>query len=203
MPFRQHGTQHYTAAEITAMGSGSGPSSGVVPVGGIIMWSGCYQLSLRVGIYAMVMLEPLILRSKFVKGAATGENPGATGGNTVFAHSGTDVADHADHTHTYSDVLEHTHPVTDPGHVHDQRYRNSGTAGTAGVQGCSSANNASIASGVPSHTTGITIDNPVGAVAEGETDGLDQALTHSVTQPDDHEGVEPPYYAVAFIMRIS
>jgi hypothetical protein len=46
-------------------------------------------------------------------------------------------------------------------------------------------------------------DLPVGAVAEGETNALDQALTHSVTQPDDREGVEPPYYAVAFILRTS
>ncbi len=143
------------------------------------------------------------LRRKFLKGATAGENPGVTGGDTVFAHSGAAVADHADHTHTYSEVVEHTHPVTDPGHVHDQRYRNSGATGAAGVQGCNSANNASIASGVPSHTTGISIDNPVGAVAEGETEGLDQALTHLVTQPDDHEGVEPPYFALAFIMRTS
>jgi hypothetical protein len=203
MPFRQHGTNHYTAAEITALGSGMGPNSGVVPVGGIIMWSGLLSAIPTGWHLCDGDAGTPDLSGKFVKGAATGENPGATGGDTVFAHSGTDVANHADHTHPYSDVIEHTHPVTDPGHVHDQRYRNSGTAGSAGVQGCSSANNASIASGVPNHTTGISINNPVGAVAEGETDGLDQALTHLVTQPDDHEGVEPPYYAVAFIMRIS
>ena len=40
MVSKQHGTLHYNASEITAMGSGMGPGSGVVPVGGIIMWSG-------------------------------------------------------------------------------------------------------------------------------------------------------------------
>lgn len=66
-------------------------------------------------------------------------------------------------------VLNHTHTVnvTDPGHVHPEGYRNTGTAGTAGVQGASTANNASIAGGVLSATTGITAStvNPAGGVA--------------------------------------
>ena len=44
MVSKQHGTLHYNASEITAMGSGMGPGSGIVPVGGIIMWS---RLALR------------------------------------------------------------------------------------------------------------------------------------------------------------
>jgi len=158
------------------------------------------------------------LRDRFVKGAPAGQNPGATGGSAThthadhpaLAHSGAAVADHASHTHKYTDIVNHTHPVTDPGHNHTQnshnhtqnsfapRIINSGTAGTVGVQGASGASNANASNAATTatnqaataannaNTTGVTTTNPAGSVAEGTTQGPGAALTHAVTQPADH-----------------
>lgn len=81
---------------------------------------------------------------------------------TLAAHGDVGTTGGSD---TITQVLNHTHPVTDPGHTHNQGLRNSGTAGTAGIQGASTANNATITNGVPSATTGITTANPAGGVA--------------------------------------
>ena len=148
------------------------------------------------------------LTDRFIKGASSDSNIGDTGGKTTLQHSeldiDVDVADHPSHTHTYSDVIEHTHSITDPGHTHNQGYRNSGTAGTLGIQGCSSANNTTISNGVPSKTTGITVDNPAGALAQGETDGttLNHEVSVEVNPFKPHVCVEPPFYKLAFIMFI-
>ena len=88
-------------------------------------------------------------------------NVGTTGGSDAITPAGTISA--------IDQVVNHTHTVTvtDPGHTHNQGYRNSGTAGTAGIQGASTANNATIANAVPSGVTGITASsaNPAGGVA--------------------------------------
>ena len=88
-------------------------------------------------------------------------NVGTTGGSDAITPAGTISA--------IDQVVNHTHTVTvtDPGHTHNQGYRNSGTAGTAGIQGASTANNATIANAVPSGVTGITASSatPAGGVA--------------------------------------
>jgi len=132
----------------------------------------------------------------------TAEETGGAKTKAISAHSGAAVADHASHTHSYTEVPNHTHPVTitDPGHTHNQGIRNTGTAGTAGVQGGSAANNATITDGVPSKTTGITAttSNPGGGVASGTTSAPSATLTHSVTQPAAHTdlNVVQPYIVV-------
>jgi hypothetical protein len=87
MVSKQHGTLHYNAAEIVAMGSGMGPSSGVVPVGGIIMWSGLLSAIPTGWHLCDGDAGTPDLQSKFVKGAAAGQNPGATGGGSTYSHS--------------------------------------------------------------------------------------------------------------------
>lgn len=62
-------------------------------------------------------------------------------------------------TLTEAQMPSHTHGVTDPGHTHNQGLRNSGTAGAVGIQGASTANNATITNGVPSASTGISIQS--------------------------------------------
>lgn len=115
-------------------------------------------------------------------GVPTAANESA---HTHSVTSNVSVSDHASHTHTYTEVVNHTHTITitDPGHRHDQGIRNTGTAGTAGVQGASTANNATITNAVPTATTGITASsaNPAGGVATGTTAGPNATLTHSVT----------------------
>lgn len=113
------------------------------------------------------------------------------------------VADHASHTHTYTDIVNHTHPVTDPGHAHTLRHFPTATGGSTGytvdtsMSGTQTNNSLSSASA----TTGITTANPAGGVATGTTAGPSATLTHGVsgstgnpsaplthgvTQPDAH-----------------
>lgn len=55
-------------------------------------------------------------------GSPLGNHNHGAGTLLPSAHAGAAVADHDPHTHEYSDVIEHTHPVdiTDPGHNHTQ-----------------------------------------------------------------------------------
>ena len=85
------------------------------------------------------------------------------------------VTQPADHT----GVINHTHPLTDPGHVHDE-YQNSATTGGLTGWGArdTSTNTASLTDyDTGSATTGMTVDNPAGGVA---------ALAHSATAVDAH-----------------
>jgi hypothetical protein len=75
-------------------------------------------------------------------------------------------------------VVSHTHGITDPGHNHTvPTVRNGNTASGSGDDGGSNTNSIS-----STRTTGITINS------EGES-GTGKNL--------------PPYYALAFIMRVS
>jgi microcystin-dependent protein len=141
------------------------------------------------------------LQLKFPLGLGAGKALGDLGGSTTYTHAGSAVSNHDDHTHEFTEIVQHTHPITDNGHVHNEGYRNTGTAGTSGVQGASTANNATIASGCANNTTGITVNNPAGSVASGTTAGSNSTLTHSVTQPNDHTTVQPPYQVVNYIIK--
>jgi hypothetical protein len=115
------------------------------------------------------------LRSRFIKGAAA--EPGGTGGSATHTH--------ADHT----GILNHTHPVTDPGHTHlTQRYPTA-TGGSSGFTIDTSMSGTLADNTLPTKTaaTGVTTANPAGGVA---------ALSH------DTPNSEPPYYALAFIQKL-
>ncbi len=123
------------------------------------------------------------LRSKFIKGAAAGADPGATGGAAsqsytpagscsgaaVSAHSGTAVADHPSHTHTGASA------GTTP-----KLFTSNTSSGVPGV------------SGGPSVTLTHTVTQPA---------------NHTVTQPT-FAGTpatiptEPVYYSLAYIMKL-
>jgi len=132
-----------------------------------------------------------------------------TGGaktKAISAHSGTAVADHSSHTHTYTEVLNHTHAVTitDPGHAHTQT--TSATDGaTTRADASSGGTTYNNVANINSNTTGITAStaNPAGGVASGTTAGPSATLTHSVTQPDAHSdlNVVQPYVVVYFWRR--
>ena len=104
---------------------------------------------------------------------------GTTGGAdtvTPDAHAGTAVADHASHTHTYTQVVNHTHGFTD--------VRGTTTGGQTTAHGFTEANDTS--SGFTSTVTG----NPSGGVASGTTAGPSAIVTHGVTQPATHAGLD-------------
>lgn len=124
-------------------------------------------------------------------GSALGTHLHGVGTYVPSAHSGAAVADHSSHTHTYTDVVNHTHTIniTDPGHTHTQNV-NSATNGGLNGYGVDTSTNTSTASGysTASATTGVTAAsvNPGGGVATGTTAGPSATLTHNVTQPSAH-----------------
>lgn len=137
----------------------------------------------------------------FTGSALAGHSHGS-GTLVPSAHSGTAVADHSSHTHTYSDVVNHTHPVIDPGHNHTQNAHThtipvgatddtSAPFDRADAGTNASGANATTATGSAtatnnSATTGVTTGNPASGVAAGTTNGPSAALTHNVTQPSAH-----------------
>lgn len=125
-------------------------------------------------------------------GSALAAHGHGTGTYATSAHSGTAVADHASHTHTYTSVINHTHTisVTDPGHVHTARRYPTATGGSSGFTADTSMSGTltDLTLTVKTATTGITASsvNPAGGVATGTSDGPSATLTHSVTQPSAH-----------------
>ncbi len=187
-----------------ASGGGDGAS---LPAGCILMWHGLLANIPSGFVLCDGQNGTPDLRSKFVKGAAAGQNPGATGGAATHTHD-----DHASHTHTYSQIVNHTHPVTDPGHTHTQNAHNhvitsqTATTGSAtsyehGTLDTSSADaeatevTANATAVNQNATTGITTADPAGGVVTGTTNGPSATLTHSAASS------EPVFYAVAFIMK--
>ena len=120
------------------------------------------------------------LRSRFIKGAGPGAQPGATGGSPT-------------HQHTYTDVITHTHGVnvTDPGHTHTipvgSTDDSSAPFDRADAGTNASGANATNATGTA--TTGITAGTsaPAGAVATGVTSAASS---------------EPAYFTSAFIVKL-
>jgi hypothetical protein len=100
-------------------------------------------------------------------GSALGTHLHATGTYATSAHSGTAVADHASHTHTYTEVITHTHAVTSVGSL--------ATGAATNLTGASDTS-----------STTATAAAPAGAVSTGTTAGPSATLTHGVTQPSAH-----------------
>lgn len=95
-------------------------------------------------------------------------------GGAVDAHSGTAVGDHASHTHTYTDVVNH---------VHVQTAHTAATGPNVGYGVDASTNTAT--------ASGYSTANPTGGVASGTTAGPSAVLTHAVTQPSNHIFTQP------------
>lgn len=130
----------------------------------------------------------------------TAEETGGAKTKAISAHSGATVSDHASHTHDYSQVLNHTHPVTDPGHTHlTQRYPTA-TGASSGFTIDTSMSGTLADNTLPtkSNTTGITTTNPAGGVATGTSAGPSATLSHTVGQASAHSdlNVVQPYITV-------
>jgi hypothetical protein len=109
----------------------------------------------------------------------TGVNPGTTFGYGTWAAFGvgrfllgTDTqagvtGGAASHTHAaHTGVINHTHPVVDPGHTHVQQRFPTATGGSTGFTVDTSMSGTPAAANVTaSGTTGVTTSNPAGGVA--------------------------------------
>ena len=126
------------------------------------------------------------LRGRFVMGAGSGANPGATGGS-------------ATHSHVYTAVPLHGHGISDPGHRHwvsaapvdDRNFSRTNEAGVqqhgVAADATSHNNNYTSSAGMNSNyaTTGITVNNA----------GTSSPSTNA-------SSTLPPYYEIAYIMKL-
>lgn len=124
--------------------------------------------------------------------AGTNSVPTFSGQAALLSHAGLAVADHASHTHSYSDLVTHTHTVNvnDPGHTHlTQRYPTT-TGALSGFTIDTSMSGTITDNTLPTKAaaTGVTATTsaPAGSGATGITAGPSTALTHGVTPPSDH-----------------
>ena len=164
-----------TATTVTATSGFSGP--GTIPVGGIIMWSGAtpptgWALCDGSTNYGQATPD---LRGRFVLGQGTGS--GLTT-RTLLAKGGEET-----HKLTVAEMPAHNHPLSDPGHTH--KY-----------------NDASIGSykGLDYDGNGSTAEyiTPDGGTTSSETTGI----SVSNKGGDTAHNILPPYYVLAFIMRV-
>jgi len=146
---------------------------GLTPVGGIIMWSGSIAAIPAGWALCNGTNGTPDLRNRFIVGA-NADNAGVA--NTNITGSNTQTGGTKD-----AIVVSHTHDITDNGHTHNYQFKggnaNSGVDQWNGYPGRLGTNIATSSS-----QTGITINS------QGSS-GTNQNL--------------PPYYALAYIMRIS
>lgn len=151
--------------------------TGGVPAGCIVMWAGLLS-AIPVG-WALCngANGTPDLRDRFIRGSAAGADPGTTGGSASHVHA------------AHTGVINHTHPVTDPGHVHGLQRYPTATGGSSGFTADTSMSGtpAAVTQPMASATTGVTTANPAGGVA---------SLAHS------DETHLPTFYALAFIQKL-
>jgi hypothetical protein len=209
-PVTQRGSVNFVGAGVTVTDSGGktqvsipGGSGEAFPVGAVFISVVSTNPSTLLGYGTWASFGAGRVLVGFDSGDSDFDAAEKTGGaktKAISAHSGTAVADHASHTHTYTDVVNHTHAITitDPGHTHtaavfatDANGSNFDRSAGGGAQGTATTD---------SSTTGITASSadPAGGVATGTTAGPSATLTHSVTQPSAHTdlNVVQPYIAV-------
>jgi hypothetical protein len=185
-----------------------------VPIGGIIMWSGAIG-SIPAG-WVLCQGQTGLTRSdgggtinapnlldRFIVGAGSNYAIGNVGGSVLHSHSVSVGA----HSLSWNEMPPHNHGVNDPGHghvLHDPGHSHSYSDVGIDVPGFGAAGGSQIAFNAHGVTTG----------ASGTGMWLDGALTGISTQNagsgwgHDHPASagnsdgRPPYYALAFIMRI-
>lgn len=183
-----------TVSNITVLGSISG--GGTIPTGAIVMWSGSTAptgWALCDGSTVNGIVTP-DLRGRFVLGSGPGSgltsrSLNAIGGEESHILTTNEIPAHA---HAAADS-GHTHGTTDPGHRHDM------TDPSVGLyQGLSHDSNGSAVEYPTYHggetgdkKTGISIDSGKAKITVGNAGG------------GDAHNIMPPYYVLAFIMRVN
>jgi len=163
-----------TAGSISASGTITG--YGTIPLGGIIMWSGATVpagWALCDGSTVNSRATP-DLRGRFVLGS------GAGSGLTTRTLGGTGGEEN--HTLSINEMPSHNHPLTDPGHTHTYYDPISGQ-----YQGLNHDSN------------GTAVEYP----ASENTGSSRTGITMGSKGGGDAHNNMPPYYVLAFIMRVN
>lgn len=182
----------------------------LVPAGVVVMWSGSlatipagwalcdgqkYIINTTTGVTEVNASGATTpdLRERFIVGAGSSDNatvtgstqyaPGAGGNGNNFITLTASQCAMPSHVHS----INHGHGVTDPGHKHDYSLGDSGNScsvpdDTGGYE-CTKS--------VSTETTGLTVNNHVGNSGSATV----------ATASSSHEN-RPPYYALAFIMKL-
>lgn len=155
-------------------------SGSFVPIGGIIMFSGNpLTLPANWKVCDGTSGTP-DLRNQFIIGAGTFAS-GTSGGSAFIATSNLPA-----HNHGVTDP-GHIHGITDPGHFHTTTAMGEGNEGQNGLAFGRLGNNGPNNS--DTKTTGITINSAVTGITTNNTGG--------------GAAYYPPYYALAYIIRVA
>jgi hypothetical protein len=165
------------------------PDINSFPAGGIIMWSGAISAIPSGWNICDGTNGTPNLRDRFIVGAGSTYAVGATGGSanaTLVSHT---------HTATVSDP-GHSHGVSDPGHSHGINYWLGGNPGVNGQALCGADQvlyggfNA-----LPS-----TLGASTGISVNGASTGI--SVSNSTQGSSATNANLPPYYALAYIMKL-
>jgi len=199
------------------------PGGAAIPTGFIGMWSGLLANIPSGWALCDGTQGTPDLRDRFVVGAAAGVDPGTTGGASTLSHTGTAVAAHVvtqPAAHVFTQPGGHSaHVMTQPSahadniaHVHTQRYFPTTTGGSIGSLADTSMSGTQTNTGLQttSQGTGSSLTHTGTAVdahsahAGGAVDAHSGTAVdaHAVTQPDSHADSRPPFFALAFIMKL-
>ena len=195
-------------------------NTGTVPTGAILLWSGA-TTSVPSG-WALCNGQTVAkidgsgnittpdLTNKFVVCAGTSYAVNATGGassntptitltNQAVTLTSNQIPAHT-HTATVSDP-GHNHTLNDPGHTHSYDRSQSGTIANGTV--FTSAETGKTSTVTSNQTTGITINNRVtGITVSNSSVGGDGSHIHNNTAASSVVPTLPPYYALAYIMKL-
>lgn len=186
--------------------------AGRVPVGGILIWSGTAATIPSNWALCDGTRGTPDLRSRFVLGAGGGRAPGDTGGAESATTSEHEGHAHGDGTLAAADVADHSHgPGTYaadavPDHEHD-------FAATTGTEAATlpAGTGAATATAAHSHAVSGTTDPAGGhghAVSgtSGEAGGHGHDVDGETATGGAHThevAIMPPWYALAYIMRVA
>ena len=175
-----------TVANLNISGSGGG----VIPIKGIIAWSGSENSwptgwSLCNGQTVNGHTTP-DLRGRFILGGGSGS------GYSLDARQGYTDASNISHTHTSASAGAHQHSISDPGHHHlyDRWYNQEVKHGDATNRRAPRTLDSN--GGVSGNTTGITILSNGGHSHTVNSSGISGAGRNM-----------PPYHVLCYIMRTS
>lgn len=174
-------------------------ASGTIPVGGIIMWSGS-TASIPTG-WALcngANGTPNLL-DRFIVGAGSGYGVGATGGASSVTLS---INEMPSHNHGGSAALGGRHGHKIRLSSYDGGYDRTDAGGGEGAIPTVKSNQANIAGRVDDPNSSQF--NQLGGADGGDVNASGQH-SHSITAEGGNAAHEnrPPYYALAFIMRVS